>query len=595
MTNTIVRRVKERAIGWSRSAATGALPIIGLITMLLALALLQLRWSEKVSEAERDRLQQNLQRATAGLQSEFAQDLLEISEALQASETRSPDVVLDHLFDRYVVWRRISGYTPLIRDLYILRPEGTHPAALLRLNPQTRKLEPPASPAVILTASPENQAGLKALLGNSRVWAWDDRTPALLHPIYAQQGNSRPGASPQLFGYLIVVFDVQDLENNYLPELANRYFPLSSGFLLQLVQQDQTNRTRLVLYQSGKDSPSEVFNYADAAIPLLNNATRYGGLVSQPAEPAKLAAARPLLISFSSHPRWSIAVRHRSGSVDAAVGTLRRRNLAVSVLVLAMLLVSLLTILAAGRRRRRLAQMQMEFASSVSHELRTPLAVISSAAENLADGVVLDSERVRSYGVLIHQESQRLAGMVEHILDFAHLNSTARRYELTPVAVRDLLQPVIEQQRAAAEQAGVAVDLAIAPDLPLLLTNLQVLQQCVQNLLSNAIKYGGNSRDILVSAQLDHSSAEPAVLISVHDFGAGLSQADLAHIFEAFYRGQDARDSRIHGTGLGLSITRGLIESLNGRVSAISTPGKGSVFTLHVPSAPAPDQALSQQ
>ncbi len=129
-------------------------------------------------------------------------------------------------------------------------------------------------------------------------------------------------------------------------------------------------------------------------------------------------------------------VRHRSGSVDAAVTSLRRRNLAVSIVVLLMLLVSLITILVATRRARRLAQLQMEFASGVSHELRTPLAVIRSAAENLADGVVTEGERVRDYGSLIHKESQRLSGMVDHILDFANLQAGVPSYRLETVQLQ---------------------------------------------------------------------------------------------------------------------------------------------------------------
>ncbi len=131
---------------WTTGTVARVLPIVGLITMLFALAVLQLRWSSKVSDAERDRLQENLQRSTSGFQSAFAQDLLGICQTLQASQPRDPDVLADHLLDRYTVWRRVSRHAALISDLYIWPQTGQHSNALLRLDPQTRKLEPVAWP-----------------------------------------------------------------------------------------------------------------------------------------------------------------------------------------------------------------------------------------------------------------------------------------------------------------------------------------------------------------------------------------------------------------------------------------------------------------
>src|SRR5262249_32275926 len=102
---------------------------------------------------------------------------------------------------------------------------------------------------------------------------------------------------------------------------------------------------------------------------------------------------------------WQVRVRHRNGSLDAIVAQSRRRNLAISLGVLGLLAGSVVLIIAAAQRQQRLARQQMEFVAAVSHELRTPLAVICSAGENLADGVVADGAQGKRYRTLIQSES----------------------------------------------------------------------------------------------------------------------------------------------------------------------------------------------
>ena len=609
--HAIVGLMQPMKRSWMMDMVAIVLPIVGLITMLFALAVLQLRWSAKVSETERARLQQNLQQSTNGFQSAFAQDLLGICQTLQASQTRNSHVLADRLFDRYAVWRRISGHAALIDDLYIWTPSGKQPNLLLRLNPQTRKLEPATRTASLHILSTQSHTQIDTWPRQQKTWIWDGQIPALIHPIYAlrKDGNTE---RPRFIGYLFVVFHTQNFEQVYLPNLGRKYFPLSNGFVFQLDESVSNHERQVVyqsdkigftyqlvenagerephvVYQSEKHVPAGIFEHADADIPLLDDSTQYRA--AGPASSAMSASAEsdPVLLAASATPKWRIAVRHRSGSVDAAVASLRRRDMAVSLVVLVMLLVSLMTILAATRRARKLAQLQMEFASGVSHELRTPLAVISAAAENLADGVVIEGERVRDYGALIHKESQRLSGMVDHILNFAQLDSQHHSYRLERVTVEKLVEAVLDHERPLIQAAGVTLEMDIQGDLPMLFTNAQTLQQCLQNLLSNALKYGSGGGRILLAASTAHEYDEDRVLIRVQDFGAGIAPEELSHIYEPFYRAPEARDSQIRGTGLGLSLTRKMMDGLHGQITVESSLGKGSAFTLHIPVASGED------
>src|SRR5262249_2849361 len=135
---------------------------------------------------------------------------------------------------------------------------------------------------------------------------------------------------------------------------------------------------------------------------------------------------------------------HRAGSLETAVARARTTNLAIGFGILLLLALSMALTLVAVQRERRLAQQQMDFVSGVSHALRTPLAVICSAGENLADGVVEDPQQSRQYGVLVRNEGRRLAEMVEQVLDFAGIQSGKSRYRFEPLDVEDLITGALE-------------------------------------------------------------------------------------------------------------------------------------------------------
>jgi signal transduction histidine kinase len=105
----------------------------------------------------------------------------------------------------------------------------------------------------------------------------------------------------------------------------------------------------------------------------------------------------------------------------------------------------------------------------------------------------------------------------------------------------------------------------------------------LQNLIANAIKYGGEEHWIGLSAtSLDTEKQTKEVKISVQDHGQGISNSELPHIFEPFYRSPKVVSAQIHGTGLGLALAKRIAEALGGRISVVSELGVGSTFTLHL-------------
>jgi two-component system, OmpR family, sensor histidine kinase SenX3 len=280
-------------------------------------------------------------------------------------------------------------------------------------------------------------------------------------------------------------------------------------------------------------------------------------------------------------PKWKLLVTHPAGSLEAAVQKARRRNVLISSGIFALLGASMGLLVLSTRRAQRLAAQQMEFVAAVSHELRTPLAVIRSAGENLADGVVASHEQIRKYGDLVRNEGRRLTEMVEQILAFAGIQSGQRGFALRPVAVRPLLDDIIESSRALVDGAGMRVDIDVPAAVPPVLGDEEALRRVFQNLLANAIKYGASGGWIGIRAQ----GTGREVRITVSDRGIGIAPAEHAKIFEPFYRTSDVIAAQIHGAGLGLSLVKRIVEAHGGRISVRSAPGQGSDFTVQLPAA----------
>jgi signal transduction histidine kinase len=290
-------------------------------------------------------------------------------------------------------------------------------------------------------------------------------------------------------------------------------------------------------------------------------------------------------------PAWQLVLQHSAGSLDAAVGQARRRNLWLSFSILAVLVAGVGLIVINAERSRKLAIQQMDFVATVSHELRTPLTVIRSAAQNLSAGVVSDPTQAKRYGDLIEAEGRRLTDMVEQVLEYAGLGGNRRLAQGQPIDAGAVTRDVIESSAALFDADRVEVQLDVAEDLPAVVADEGALRRALNNLVTNALKYGADGRWIGVSVRRGGARIEnDEVQISVRDRGRGIDADDLPHIFEAFYRGRYAVDRQIHGNGLGLSLVKRIAEAHGGRVTVTSVPGDGATFTIHLPAA-APDPA----
>jgi len=295
-------------------------------------------------------------------------------------------------------------------------------------------------------------------------------------------------------------------------------------------------------------------------------------------DPGAAPAAR---MALATEPHWRLLVKHPSGSLEHAIDAARRRNLLVSGSILAILGVSVVLLVFSTRRSQELARRQLEFVAAVSHELRTPLAVIRSAGDNLADGVVHEPVQVQKYGELVRGEGRRLTEMVEQILEFAGIQSGQRGFTLRPIALRALVNEALASCQTLIEKARLRVDVDVSEDAPLVVGDEAALRRAVQNVIGNAIKYGAAGGWIGISARV----VDREIQLAVADNGIGIDAAEHARIFEPFYRTPDVVAEQIQGAGLGLSLVQRIVEAHGGRVTVESARGSGSTFVLHLPAA----------
>jgi signal transduction histidine kinase len=618
-----VGRLKDRVPG-KKSYFPYAV-VIGLGAILATLAWVQYRWSDQVGQAERDRIEASLRIATTQFRQEFVRDLQTLASGLQPE----PEFVSSKDWNSYAIqsvdFLKTATYPDLAAGVYLWHLDG----GLLELNRNTKQFEPASEPAALaplLVRFKAQAEGNRQGRGRQMFWQMDGSVPALSHAmvVYRDPDDRRPPQPPTLVGYVVILLNREFIQTKFLPELATRHFGGPDGLLYQVGVFIGPGAEHVV-YQSGPGIDSKNIKSADAAIELIDSRPRLPGPMGggQPRGPGQgpgpgsgpspgpgpedqrppgppngqgrgpfnfqerlrqtrrfgAAAPAPPIVA-DARSTWSLVVRHRAGSVDAAVAGLRTRNLAISFAILLLLGASMALIILTTQRAQRLARLQVDFVAGVSHELRTPLAVIASAADNLTVGIVEDKTQVKLYGSLIRNEARRLEGMMEQILAFA-AGRNRRTYEPQLLSVEELIDRAISLCSASIQEAQFQIEKHVASDLSPILAEENGILQCLQNLINNAVKYGGPGRWVGIDARMDG----PSVLISVADRGLGIETGDLPYVFDAFYRGKSALDAQIHGTGLGLNLARSFVQAAGGTISVKSTVGEGSCFTVRLPAA----------
>ncbi len=234
-------------------------------------------------------------------------------------------------------------------------------------------------------------------------------------------------------------------------------------------------------------------------------------------------------------------------------------------------------------REVELNEAKSQFISNVSHELRTPLFNIKSFIETLHEyGEELDIEQRKEFLQTVNNETDRLARLVNDVLDLSKLES-GRSYSMDGVDLAQAVEQTLRTYQLNARDKGIELIQDIAPNLPLVRGHYDLLLQVLANLIGNGLKFtraGGKValRAYQLRPQTELNALIPRVRVEIGDTGIGIASEDQKAIFDRFFRVEN-RVHTLEGTGLGLSIVRNILEDKHHtQVFLISEVGIGTTF-----------------
>lgn len=225
-------------------------------------------------------------------------------------------------------------------------------------------------------------------------------------------------------------------------------------------------------------------------------------------------------------------------------------------------------------------KMRTDFISSVSHELKTPMVMLSGYSEALLDDIVTEPEEVKEMVSIIKDESDRMNKLVSELLIIARMDSDDVLYDIKQQSFTELLQELYQRFDYKLKDNSIELNINAGNETVMFPFDYDKLNQVFTNLIDNAIRYTKAGDVITINIAKED---ENCVTIEVSDTGTGIKRENIKHIFERFYKVDEARTRGKHGTGLGLYIVSNIIKKHNGTIVADSIFGEGTTFTIKLP------------
>lgn len=287
---------------------------------------------------------------------------------------------------------------------------------------------------------------------------------------------------------------------------------------------------------------------------------------------------------------WEVRLRHRDGSTIVCALNIRAVYDSEGRLVLQDGIVADITerkriqeaMLRAKEQAEEANRIKSNFLATMSHELRTPLNGILGFANLLAEALG-DNNDLREMAEIIHVSGHRLLDTLNSILDLSIVEAGRLEVQTERIDVATVVKESAMLYSASAKSKGLELRSSLPDPALEVVTDERLLRQILNNLINNAIKYTWEGSVTLVAESVP-GAANEAVRIHIADTGIGISQKDQQVIFDEFRQASEGYSRAYDGSGLGLSVSQKFAHVLGGRISLVSVPGKGSCFTLHLPS-----------
>ncbi|MEQ8666755.1 MAG: ATP-binding protein [Rhodospirillales bacterium] len=239
---------------------------------------------------------------------------------------------------------------------------------------------------------------------------------------------------------------------------------------------------------------------------------------------------------------------------------------------------------------KRSEQMRADFVANASHELRSPLSAIIGFLETLAESAKEDAEARARFIEIMLRESRRMTRLIDDLLSLSRVEINEHVRPTGYVNIEVIVNQVTETLAGKAADRGIRFKAVVPAGLPRIIGDEEQLLQVLHNLVDNAIKYANPGSRIEIEAQSVNrvpGRTSPGISIAVSDESDGIPPDVIPRLTERFFRVDEARSRQLGSTGLGLAICKHIINRHRGHLTIDSTKGKGSTFTVFLPSQPA--------
>lgn len=307
---------------------------------------------------------------------------------------------------------------------------------------------------------------------------------------------------------------------------------------------------------------------------------------SEPRKYYQIATVKPLWLL----PDMKLGIIYKGKTIEQLVRHRTYLNFALIFLLDALFICGTWFVFRSIKNEMQLAQMRADFISNISHEIRTPLALISVYIETILLGRS-KAEKLQEYYRIIHQETGRLTGIVNKILNFSKMEEKKFKYNFGPVSLNDLAESILQRYDFHLKNNEFTVEVNLEPNLPLISGDREALMEVILNLMDNAIKYSVNEKYIAIATTSDNKH----VSILITDHGIGIPEDQHQYVFDKFFRVSDSDVQQVKGSGLGLAIVKNIVEGHGGHISLITNSGKGTTFKVVFRRLPEKENSLPKK
>ncbi|MEO1290614.1 MAG: ATP-binding protein, partial [Chloroflexota bacterium] len=232
--------------------------------------------------------------------------------------------------------------------------------------------------------------------------------------------------------------------------------------------------------------------------------------------------------------------------------------------------------------KQRTEQLRRDLIAWISHDLRTPLTAVQASLEAIADDIVTDPEMVKDYVHNSLGELDNLRLLIDDLFAIAQIDAGHMSLKFTEASLSDLISDTVSSLYPHAQKREVSIAGEIQSDMPPVYMAPDKIQRVMYNLIDNAIRHTPAGGTITISAR----SINNKVQVDVHNTGESIPEEHLPHLFEKFYRGEQARQRDVdghRGAGLGLAIAQGFIDAHQGKIWVNSDEQRGTTFAFAIP------------